>query len=96
MPRTTFKTCPGAQPRTGTAIPLPDIVVKRLEKELGSIIGYGFATLYNIAERLVKRSLDDGYLRGQPRFRGLQLRGLHVRHHRGERPAAPLPLPPLP
>lgn len=44
--------------------PPPDIVVKRLEKELGSIIGYGFATLYNIAERLVKRSLDDGYLVG--------------------------------
>lgn len=44
--------------------PLPDIVKKRLDKELGSIIGYGFATLYNIAERLVKRSLDDGYLVG--------------------------------
>ena len=44
--------------------PLPEIVTKRLEKELGSIIGYGFATLYNIAERLVKRSLDDGYLVG--------------------------------
>ena len=44
--------------------PLPEIVQKRLEKELGSIIGYGFATLYNIAERLVKRSLDDGYLVG--------------------------------
>ena len=36
--------------------PLPDIVVKRLEKELGSIIGYGFATLYNIAEQLVKQA----------------------------------------
>lgn len=44
--------------------PLPEIVTKRLEKELGSIIGYGFATLYNIAERLVQRSLADGYLVG--------------------------------
>ncbi len=44
--------------------PLPEIVTKRLEKELNSIIGYGFATLYNIAERLVQRSLADGYLVG--------------------------------
>ena len=44
--------------------PLPDIVVKRLEKGLKSIIGYGFATLYNIAQKLVKKSNDDGYLVG--------------------------------
>ncbi len=43
---------------------LPDIVVKRLEKELSSIIGYGFATLYMIAHMLVKKSLDDGYVVG--------------------------------
>ncbi|MBQ8556826.1 MAG: PolC-type DNA polymerase III [Clostridia bacterium] len=43
---------------------LPDIVVKRIEKELKSIIGYGFATLYNIAQKLVKKSNDDGYLVG--------------------------------
>ncbi len=43
---------------------LPDIIVKRLEKELGSIIGYGFATLYNIAQKLVSKSLSDGYLVG--------------------------------
>ncbi len=43
---------------------LPDIIQKRLEKELGSIIGYGFATLYNIAQKLVSKSLSDGYLVG--------------------------------
>ncbi len=43
---------------------LPDLIVKRLEKELGSIIGYGFATLYNIAQKLVSKSLSDGYLVG--------------------------------
>ncbi len=44
--------------------PLPELIQKRLDKELGSIIGYGFATLYNIAEKLVKKSLSDGYLVG--------------------------------
>ncbi|MBE5769362.1 MAG: PolC-type DNA polymerase III [Clostridiales bacterium] len=43
---------------------LPEVVVKRIEKELKSIIGYGFATLYNIAQKLVKKSNDDGYLVG--------------------------------
>ena len=44
--------------------PLPPIVNARLEKELGSIIGYGFATLYSIAQKLVSKSLSDGYLVG--------------------------------
>lgn len=44
--------------------PLPEIVKARIEKELGAIIGYGFATLYNIAEKLVKKSNADGYLVG--------------------------------
>ncbi len=43
---------------------LPDIIVKRLEKELHSIIGYGYATLYSIANKLVQKSLKDGYLVG--------------------------------
>lgn len=43
---------------------LPEIITKRLEKELGSIIGYGYATLYSIANKLVQKSLHDGYLVG--------------------------------
>ena len=44
--------------------PLPPIVQARLDKELNSIIGNHYASLYLMAQRLVKKSLSDGYLVG--------------------------------
>jgi DNA polymerase-3 subunit alpha (Gram-positive type) len=43
---------------------LPQLVIDRLEKELSSIIENGFAVIYLIAHKLVKKSLEDGYLVG--------------------------------
>lgn len=44
--------------------PLPPEVQERLDKELHSIITNGFSVMYRIAQELVRKSLDDGYLVG--------------------------------
>lgn len=44
--------------------PLPEIVTKRLDKELHSITTHGFGVIYYIAHLLVQKSLDDGYMVG--------------------------------
>lgn len=43
---------------------LPNIVQKRLEVELSSIIDNGYSVMYIIAQKLVDKSLEDGYLVG--------------------------------
>ena len=41
---------------------LPEIVTERLERELNSIISNGYSVMYIIAQKLVWKSNDDGYL----------------------------------
>ncbi|MBQ3392253.1 MAG: PolC-type DNA polymerase III [Lachnospiraceae bacterium] len=44
--------------------PLPPVVSERLERELNSIISNGYSVMYIIAQKLVWKSVEDGYLVG--------------------------------
>lgn len=44
--------------------PLPKVVEERLQRELNSIISNGFAVMYIISQKLVWKSIEDGYLVG--------------------------------
>ena len=44
--------------------PMPEVVKARLDRELNSIIGNGYAVMYIISQKLVTKSLRDGYLVG--------------------------------
>jgi DNA polymerase-3 subunit alpha (Gram-positive type) len=43
---------------------LPSIVESRIERELDSIVNNDFAVIYLVAHKLVKKSIEDGYLVG--------------------------------
>ncbi|MCL1806474.1 MAG: PolC-type DNA polymerase III [Oscillospiraceae bacterium] len=43
---------------------LPPLIQQQLEKELGSIIGKGYDTVYTVSQKLVRRSMENGYLVG--------------------------------
>ena len=49
--------------------PLPQIVEARLKKELKSIVGYGYCTLYSIAQKPVSRSAQFTKANNQGRYR---------------------------
>ena len=47
---------------------MPDRIRKRIDKELNSIISNGYSALYLLAEKLVRKSNEDGYIVGSRRF----------------------------
>lgn len=44
--------------------PLPELVENRLKDEIESVVGHGYADLYNYARMLVQHSNEDGYIVG--------------------------------
>ncbi len=57
----TWSTARGMYEKNGV---MPAVVTERIERELSSIIDNGFAIMYYISHKLVKKSNDDGYIVG--------------------------------
>ena len=44
--------------------PIPQVIKERLDTELNGIISNGYSVIYYIAHKIVKKTLDDGYIVG--------------------------------